>query len=50
MKYKNPEDAEKVWDFLARFDKDADLKFAGSKEFWENFLSEDADVEKLLDF
>lgn len=39
LKYKNSEDAKKVWDFLAEFDKDADLKFAGSKSFWEAFLS-----------
>lgn len=37
--YENPEDAEKVWEFLARFDKDADLKFAGSQRFWEDFLA-----------
>lgn len=36
--YKNAGDAEKVWKFLEQFDKDADLKFAGSKEFWEDFL------------
>lgn len=39
LKYKNSEDAKKVWDFLAEFDKDDDLKFAGSKSFWEVFLS-----------
>ena len=39
LKYKNPQEAKKVWDFLAEFDKDDDLKFAGSKSFWEAFLS-----------
>ena len=38
LTYKNPEDAQKVWDFLEHFDKDADLKFAGLQEFWEKFL------------
>jgi len=37
--YKNAGDAEKVWKFLEQFDKDADLKFVGSKEFWEDFLA-----------
>ena len=39
VKYENPDDCKKVWDFLDRFDKDADLKFAGDKDFWENFLA-----------
>lgn len=39
IEYENQEDCQKVWDFLGRFDKDADLKFAGSKSFWEDFLS-----------
>lgn len=38
LTYKNPEDAQKVRDFLEHFDKDADLKFAGLQEFWEKFL------------
>ena len=38
IKYSNPEDAQKVWDFLAGFAKDAELDFADSEEFWENFL------------
>lgn len=39
LEYKNPEDCQKVWDYLGQFDKDDDLKFAGSKSFWEAFLS-----------
>lgn len=38
IKYSNPEDAQKVWDFLAGFAKDEELDFADSKEFWEKFL------------
>ena len=30
--------AEKVQDFLDRFDKDVNLIFSGSKDFWEEFL------------
>ena len=38
IKYTNPGDAKKVQDFLDRFDKDANLTFSGSKDFWEEFL------------
>ena len=43
LKYTNPNDAKKVQDFLGRFEKDANLIFSGSKEFWEDFLSSDMD-------
>lgn len=39
LDYQNPDDAKRVWEFLAEFDKNADLAFAGKKVFWENFLS-----------
>ena len=39
MKFKNPSEAKKVLDFISSFDQDSDLKFAGSKEFWEEFLA-----------
>lgn len=38
IKYKNSDDAKKVWDYLAGLDAEDDLAFAGSKEFWEDFL------------
>lgn len=38
IKYTNPDDAKRVWDFLAKFDGDPDIKYAGSKDFWEDFL------------
>ena len=47
LDYQNAEDAEKIWNFLDRFDKDAELKFAGSKEFWENFLAGNISGDKL---
>lgn len=39
LKYNNPSDAQKVWDFISGFDISSDLKFAGSKEFREEFLA-----------
>lgn len=41
IKYDNPEDAKKVWDYLAKFKNDDELEFAGSKDFWMEFLSDD---------
>ena len=38
IKYTNPDDAKRVQDFLDKFDKDANLIFSGSKDFWEDFL------------
>ena len=43
IKYTNPNDAKKVQDFIGRFEKDANLIFSGSKDFWEEFLSSDMD-------
>ena len=47
MSYKGPEDYRKVTEFLEKFDKDADLKFAGSQKFWEDFLAGRLDEEEL---
>ena len=47
MIYKGPEDYRKVTEFLEKFDKDADLKFAGSQKFWEDFLAGRLDEEEL---
>lgn len=41
IKYDNPEDAKKVWDYFAKFKNDDELEFAGSKDFWMEFLSDD---------
>lgn len=40
IKYDNPEDAKKVWDYLAKFKNDDELEFDGSKDFWMEFLSD----------
>ena len=47
MSYKEPEDYRKVTEFLEKFEKDADLKFAGSQKFWEDFLAGRLDEEEL---
>jgi hypothetical protein len=48
IKYTNPNDAKKVQDFLGRFEKDANLIFSGSKDFWEEFLSSDMDADSIF--
>ena len=47
MSYKGPENYRKVTEFLEKFDKDADLKFAGSQKFWEDFLAGRLNEEEL---
>lgn len=46
--YNNADDAKRVEDFLNMFDKDAELVFAGSKDFWMEFLSENTDGNGLF--
>lgn len=46
--YKNPDDAKRVQDFLDKFDKDANLIFSGSKDFWEEFLTGNVDGDSLF--
>lgn len=48
IKYTNPNDAKKVQDFISRFEKDANLIFNGSKDFWEDFLSSDMDADSIF--
>lgn len=48
LDYKNSSDAKKVWDFLDRFEKETDLKFAGNKSFWEDFLEDKVDIQEVL--
>ena len=48
IKYTNPDDAKKVQDFLDRFEKDANLIFSGSKDFWEEFLNSDMDADSIF--
>lgn len=38
IKYKTPDEAVKVWDFLSKLEDDEKLKLAGSKDFWMEFL------------
>ncbi len=39
IKYKNPQDAQRVWDYLAQFDPDEEVPNSGDMEFWLKFLS-----------
>ncbi len=48
LNYKNPDDARRVQDFLDKFDKEANLIFSGSKDFWEEFLTENVDGDSLF--
>lgn len=48
LKYSNSGDAGKVWDFIAKFENDADLKFAGSKEFLKMFLAGNISQDDLI--
>lgn len=48
LRYTHPDDAKKVQDFLDRFDKDANLIFSGSKDFWEKFLNGDIDADRVM--
>lgn len=39
MKYQASSDAKRVQDYLEQLDKEEDMQFAGSQEFWERFLA-----------
>lgn len=41
---------EKVMAFLARFPQDANLRFAGSENFWQDFLSGKIDEDDFVSF
>ena len=46
--FNNSDEANRVLTFINSFDRDADLKFAGSKEFWIDFLKNDIDADKIF--
>ena len=48
IKFKNQGDAKRVNDFISQFSKDADLKFAGSKEFWTDFIDNNLNAHKIF--
>lgn len=41
LTYKNSQDAQKVQEYLAQFDKEDALSIPDTKEFWENFLMQE---------
>lgn len=48
INYNKSGDCKRVWDFLDRFDKDTDLKFASDKNFWEAFLTGNVDEDSIV--
>ena len=48
IKYSNPKDRKSVEDFIAGFKSDANLKFAGIKEFWTDFLRGNISRESIV--
>lgn len=48
INYNKSGDCKRVWDFLDRFDKDTDLKFASDKSFWEAFLAGNVDEDSIV--
>ncbi len=45
-----PGDYETIQDFLAMFDKDADLTFAAQEDFWHDFLDGRIDAEDFREY
>ncbi len=48
IKYSNSDDAKRVQEFLDSFDKDENLIFSGSKDFWEDFLINNKTANDVL--
>ena len=48
IKYSNPNDAKQVQELLNFFDKDANLIFSGSKNFWEDFLRNNMSANDVI--
>ena len=47
LKFKSPEDAKRVEEFLAEFKNNENLRFAGMKDFWPLFLKGDISKDNL---
>lgn len=48
IKFFNSDDAPRVKDFIAGFEKDANLRFAGTREFWTAFLNGNVSKDNLI--
>ena len=48
IKYSKPDDAKRVQELLNFFDKDANLIFSGSKDFWEDFLRNNMSANDVI--
>lgn len=49
IKFTNPDEAKRVEDFIAGFKKDANLKFAGTRDFWSLFLTDGISRDNLVE-
>lgn len=50
ISFQNPEQYEKVREFLAQFPDDWNLRFAAHENFWNDFLSGDLDTGRFTEF
>ncbi len=48
IQYSDPKDKKNVEDFMAGFENDANLKFAGIREFWTDFLKGNISGENIV--
>jgi len=48
--FENEEDYSKVMEFLDRFDREDNLRFAAHENFWQDFLKDEIDIEGFVEF
>ena len=48
--FENKEDYSRVMDFLGRFDREDNLRFAAHENFWQDFLKGEIDLDGFMDF
>ena len=48
--FQNKEDYIKVMDFLDRFGREDNLRFAAHENFWQDFLDDDIDIDGFVNF
>lgn len=50
INFENKEDYLKVMEFLDRFDREDNLRFAAHENFWQDFLKDEIDIEGFMKF
>ncbi len=48
--FENKEDYSRVMEFLDRFDREDNLRFAAHENFWQDFLNDEIDIEGFMKF